>query len=978
MTGLHSLPGDRYLQRQRPVSNRPGTLALQVTTLLAAAFVSARADTISGTGWKGTAGNNKWSSPGNWDSTAPNTSGTGDRNLFFGQAYKAAGGTVSSPNNDLTSWSGYRITFQDSNAAGNGTDGTSANDTSFTIIGNGFGIFDFGGNFPRIENDSFVVQTFTLTSGQTLTLNGQTGGQKAEINPVNANITFSAGTKIDLAGTTQLQIYGDNKKSLAFNDVISSSGNSGANSIAINQNSTVTFAAANTYAGDTFINAGTLQISSGGSCNSSIIRIGDTSGIAAATLSAGSGASFASTIVARAGTSGQRTLSMNSTTGTATASGNLFLDADLAVSSTSSGTLVLSGGTLDLKNQTMTVSGSGNTTLSGVLQQSTGSGKLTKSGTGTLTLSGNNTYSGGTTLSAGTIGIGDNNALGSGTLQIGISGSSAMGIQSVDATAHTIANALGTLTGSGVNVTIGATSGGTGDLIFTSGLNLAASSATRTFTVNNTTTFQGILAATAGTTLVKAGGGTLVLSGANTYDGTTTINAGTVSINSIANVGGGASALGAPTTGTRGTIAIGTTTTGGTLAYTGSGHNTDRVIDLAGTTGGAVLDASGSGALPFASALPASGAGSKTLTLQGSSAAANTLSAVVDNSGLSQTSLTKTGTGKWALSGTSTYTGATTVSQGTLLVNGSIASGSAVTVQSGATLGGTGSINGSVNVQAGATLSPGASIGTLTVAGAVTLAGTASMELNKSGATTTSDKLVRSGGALAYGGTLNVSLLASSDALAGGETFDLFDATSFSGAFSSTSLPALSAGLNWWLGQLSVDGTINVNRAPVAFDKTYTRAKGTSLKIRKADLLADASDPDAGDSVSYDAFIYSGSATMTENATTIFYQPASDANDSLQYRVRDTRGGTRTKTISINVVNATGLAQTLTVSGGTVTVSFAGIPDYSYQVQRSTNLVDWVTRLTTNAPSTGVFQFTDDFNDLGAPPSQAYYRLRQP
>src|ERR1043166_128324 len=540
MTGLHSLPGDRYLQRQRPVSNRPGTLALQVTTLLAAAFVSARADTISGTGWKGTAGNNKWSSPGNWDSTAPNTSGTGDRNLFFGQAYKAAGGTVSSPNNDLTSWSGYRITFQDSNAAGNGTDGTSANDTSFTIIGNGFGIFDFGGNFPRIENDSFVVQTFTLTSGQTLTLNGQTGGQKAEINPVNANITFSAGTKIDLAGTTQLQIYGDNKKSLAFNDVISSSGNSGANSIAINQNSTVTFAAANTYAGDTFINAGTLQISSGGSCNSSIIRIGDTSGIAAATLSAGSGASFASTIVARAGTSGQRTLSMNSTTGTATASGNLFLDADLAVSSTSSGTLVLSGGTLDLKNQTMTVSGSGNTTLSGVLQQSTGSGKLT--------MSGNNTYSGGTTLSAGTIGIGDNNALGSGTLQIGISGSSAMGIQSVDATAHTIANALGTLTGSGVNVTIGATSGGTGDLIFTSGLNLAASSATRTFTVNNTTTFQGILAATAGTTLVKAGGGTLVLSGANTYDGTTTINAGTVSINSIANVGGGASALGRPPT----------------------------------------------------------------------------------------------------------------------------------------------------------------------------------------------------------------------------------------------------------------------------------------------------------------------------------------------------------------------------------------------------------------------------------------------
>src|SRR5690349_5194960 len=71
------------------------------------------ADTITGTGWKGSAGNNNWSSSGNWDSTPPKTDGTGDRNLFFGQGWKNAGGTgFTNANNDLSSWHGYRITFE--------------------------------------------------------------------------------------------------------------------------------------------------------------------------------------------------------------------------------------------------------------------------------------------------------------------------------------------------------------------------------------------------------------------------------------------------------------------------------------------------------------------------------------------------------------------------------------------------------------------------------------------------------------------------------------------------------------------------------------------------------------------------------------------------------------------------------------------------------------------------------------------------
>ena len=169
--------------------------------------------------------------------------------------------------------------------------------------------------------------------------------------------------------------------------------------------------------------------------------------------------------------------------------------------------------------------------------------------------------------------------------------------------------------------------------------------------------------------LTKNGLGSWYLSNTNTYSGATVIQQGTLSVNSITNVNGGASALGAPVTVANGTIAFGFITAAGTLQYTGSGHTSDRVINLAGTTGGGTLDASGSGALVLTSPLTATGVGSKTLTLTGASTAMNTLvGAIVDNGGANTTALTKSGLGAWVLSGANAFTGVSAITGGGTLV----------------------------------------------------------------------------------------------------------------------------------------------------------------------------------------------------------------------------------------------------------------------------------------------------------------------
>ncbi len=144
--------------------------------------------------------------------------------------------------------------------------------------------------------------------------------------------------------------------------------------------------------------------------------------------------------------------------------------------------------------------------------------------------------------------------------------------------------------------------------------------------------------------LTKSTDGTVTLSGANIYTGTTTISGGTLSISSDANLGT------PPTTATTGSIVL----NGGTLQATGTFTlNSNRGIALGFATGGG---AAGTIDVPAGN----------TLTYGG---------ILADNGGGVGT-LAKTGSGILVLAGSNTYTGATLINGGTLQIGAGGATGS--------------------------------------------------------------------------------------------------------------------------------------------------------------------------------------------------------------------------------------------------------------------------------------------------------------
>ncbi|RBP47685.1 putative secreted protein with PEP-CTERM sorting signal [Roseimicrobium gellanilyticum] len=153
---------------------------------------------------------------------------------------------------------------------------------------------------------------------------------------------------------------------------------------------------------------------------------------------------------------------------------------------------------------------------------------------------------------------------------------------------------------------------------------------------------------------------------ASTITGTIRIDQGTLSVSNLANSFGSTVQL------QFGSSA--TSTTVGTLTYTGAGETLSKNINVSGTTGSAVLNASGTGALIVIGTVTAGAAGTKSFFLGGTSTANNEFRGALPAANLAN--LTKLDGGSWTLStGAHLNTGPTTIAGGTLRVLANSASG---------------------------------------------------------------------------------------------------------------------------------------------------------------------------------------------------------------------------------------------------------------------------------------------------------------
>jgi autotransporter-associated beta strand protein len=261
----------------------------------------------------------------------------------------------------------------------------------------------------------------------------------------------------------------------------------------------------------------------------------------------------------------------------------------------------------------------------------------------------------------------------------------------------------------------------------------------------------------------------------------------------------------------------------------------------------------------------------------GNNSSNTTYSGVLSGTG----SLMKMGTGTFTLSGANTYTGPTMINSGTLRLSGSIGAGSGVTV-AGGTLSGTGQIYSPVSVLAGGILSPGGSVGTLTISNTLTLAaGSASLfEISKTGGSISND-LVTGLTGVTFGGALTVTnVAADSNSLAAGDTFKLFNAGGFGGSFAQMTLPALPFGLGWDTSRLTNAGLISVvSVVPTVTSFTFAPGNGFLLggtgAVSRAYTLQMASNlnaPIAWALVATNVSDTNGVFQFTDNAATNFPQ----------------------------------------------------------------------------------------------------------
>ncbi|ECI5650848.1 fibronectin-binding autotransporter adhesin ShdA [Salmonella enterica subsp. enterica] len=450
----------------------------------------------------------------------------------------------------------------------------------------------------------------------------------------------------------------------------------------------------------------------------------------------------------------------------------------------------------------------------------TGEGQIVKSGSDELIVTGDNTYSGGTTISGGTLTVDHADSLGSG--DIDNSGVLKVGEGELENTlfgsGSLVKTGTGELTLSGDNSYSGGTtiSGGTltadhADSLGSGDIDNSGVLQVGEGELKNTLFGSG--------SLVKTGTGELTLSGDNTYSGGTTITGGTLTADH-------ADSLGSGDIDNSGVLQVGegelenTLSGAGSLVKTGTGELTlsgDNTYSGGTTITGGTLtadhaDSLGTGAIANSGVLQV-GEGELENTLSGAG------------------SLVKTGTGELTLSGDNNYSGGTTISGGTLTADHADSLGTGAIANSGVLKVGEGELEN-----------------TLSGAGSLVKTGTGELTLSGDNKTYSGDTTIADGTLIAA----NVNALGSGDIdnsgtlmLDANGAFELANVTTHSGATT-----ALAAGSTLDAGQFTQEdgSTLSIDLGAATDDAVITADSvtlGGTLNVTGIGSVTDSWTPEA-------------------------------------------------------------------------------------------------------------------------------------
>ncbi|EDY3067281.1 autotransporter-associated beta strand repeat-containing protein [Salmonella enterica] len=499
-----------------------------------------------------------------------------------------------------------------------------------------------GGTFDNAISGSGQV---VKSGDETLTLSGAnsyTGGTLISSGTLVANDVNALGTgDVTDNAVLELNTGGD------FDNAISGSGQ-----VVKSGDETLTLSGANSYTGGTLISSGTLVAS-----NVEALGTGDVTNDAVLELNTGGDFDNAISGSGQVVKSGDETLTLsgaNSYTGGTTISGGTLV-----------ATNVEALGTGDVTNNATLELNTGGTFDNAI----SGSGQVVKSGDDVLTLSGANSYSGGTLISDGTLVASNVEALGTGdvtddaTLELNTGGTFD---NAIGGSGNVVKSGADTLTLSGSNSYTGGTTISGGTLVASNVEALGTGDVTNNATLELNTGGDFINNIGGTGRVEKSGDDTLTLSGSNTYTGGTLISDGTLVASNVEALG----------TGDITDNAVLELNTGGDFdnAISGSGQvvkSGDETLTLSGSntyTGGTTI----SGGTLIAGRVEALGSGDVTDNAVLELNTGGTFDNAISGSG----QVVKSGDKTLTLSGANSYTGGTTISGGTLVASNVEALGS--------------------------------------------------------------------------------------------------------------------------------------------------------------------------------------------------------------------------------------------------------------------------------------------------------------